>query len=501
MSGPIFSPPGPWANYHSTVVQRSDQIRVRLARTPSPAPNWAWPDVLARCIAVQQLLSVPKLQQPLISLGAGWSLSGLLDARTPSGMGVLLETGSLAGAMAWPNLDAGRQQLVLAGGGSTIRQLCDWLEPRGLMLRSAGSHDGATLAGACATGTHGSWLGEGGVASQIVALLLVTGTGNPVWLTPDKGMKPLQGGIQHIASTATFLTARTHLGAMGVVVAALIRPQKLRYFRVYRDENRLPPNWPAVMATANLATWGQTLLNAASPLAYFELDFDPQQPDQNVLTGLAPERSKPLIDPDPLASPGALDALGWGSLQRGALPPVYHSYVTLLRQSGQIGPGTSSLLPPTTLGGFVQRHERLVPQLYSGGLAFERQQLPAMMAALGKVVRGLPPHFICALRPVSGQGGALDFCGWSESLVLNIDGYGALVDPTDASATLMDRLCAQMVADGIPHRLHWGKQGPFSLARLAADYGAAIPAWQAIRSQLKVDPRFNLPWLASLGLV
>jgi hypothetical protein len=506
MSGPIFSPPGPWANYHSTIVHMGDQVRARLARTVAPAPDWTWADALARTVDVRRLLASQIMKmRPLISLGAGWSLSGLLDARTAAGMGILLETGSLAGALQWPNDEPGGQPLVLVGGGSTIRQVCDWLEPRGMMLRSAGSHDGATLAGAVGTGTHGAWLGEGGAGGQIAALLMVVSDDDPVWLTPAAGPAPLSRppslpvNIRHIADDAMFRNARTHLGALGVVVAALIRPQPLRYFQLFREENILPPRWPDVMQGIDLAIWGQQLFGTAVPFAYFEVDFDPHNLENTLLTGLLPLNEAPLLPPDPLAVPGVLDALALASLQQGILPSAYASYVALLRQAGQVGPDTTTL-PPGTLGGIVQRHERFVPQLYAGALAFERKQLPTVMQEVARAAAGLPPHFVCALRSVAGQGGSLDFCGWEDTLVLNVDGYGALTDPSSAAATMMDRTCALLVSKAIPHRLHWGKQGPFGAARIKNDYGTGIHAWQSLRTLLGVDPRFNLPWLASLGL-
>jgi FAD/FMN-containing dehydrogenase len=499
MSGPVFSPPGPWANYHSTVVQPAGQVRARLSRTASPAPTWTWADALARAQEVHALLASPLMRSAaLVTLGAGWSLSGLLDTRQPGGLGVLLETASMAGAMPWPAAEPGGQPLVLAGGGTTIRQLCDWLEPRGLMLRSAGSHDGATLAGAAGTGTHGAWLGEGGAADQIAALLLVTGPGEPVWLTPLAGPAPCPGKVRHIADDALFRSARTHLGALGVVVAALVRPRPLQHFRLLRQMDVLPAGWPVVMASMDLAAWGQQLLQAGSPLAYFEMDFDPHDPMRTLLTGLAPIEDRLLPPPlDPLSVSGVLDALALGAVQKGQLPPAYDSYVGLLNAAGQIGNATA---PPTSLGGFVQRHERIVPQLYSSALAFERQRLPEVLQQLQAAAAGLPPHMVCALRPVRGLGGALDFCGWDDTLVLNIDGYGALMDPGDSAATMMDRICARLVAAGVPHRLHWGKQGPFSRTRIETDYGANLAAWADLRQALDVDSRFNLPWLQGLGV-
>jgi FAD/FMN-containing dehydrogenase len=66
---------------------------------------------------------------------------------------------------------------VTAQAGVTLRELIDRLERRGLALANLGSVAGQTVAGAIATGTHGTGLAFRCLAAQVEALRLVDGRG------------------------------------------------------------------------------------------------------------------------------------------------------------------------------------------------------------------------------------------------------------------------------------------------------------------------------------
>ena len=91
---------------------------------------------------------------------------------------------------------------VRVGAGIRLGALAEALLAHGLAMENLGDIDRQTLAGATATGTHGTGAAFGNLATQIRALRLVDGSGEVHWMGPDDERLP---------------AARINLGALGVV--------------------------------------------------------------------------------------------------------------------------------------------------------------------------------------------------------------------------------------------------------------------------------------------
>ncbi len=101
---------------------------------------------------------------------------------------------------------AGRRARV--SGGWTYGELCPRLHAAGWALDNLASLPHVSVAGACATATHGSGRRRGCLAAQVDATELLTADGDPVTLTQrDDG----------------FPAAAASLGALGVVTALTLR--------------------------------------------------------------------------------------------------------------------------------------------------------------------------------------------------------------------------------------------------------------------------------------
>ncbi len=83
------------------------------------------------------------------------------------------------------DLERGR---VTLWGGTRLWQLPSILGPLGLALPNMGDIDRQTITGATQTGTHGTGLGHGGLATGVVGVTLVTGTGETVRI--DESHRP-----------------------------------------------------------------------------------------------------------------------------------------------------------------------------------------------------------------------------------------------------------------------------------------------------------------------
>jgi L-gulono-1,4-lactone dehydrogenase len=113
--------------------------------------------------------------------------------------------------------------LVTVQAGMPMYTLNALLAEHGLAMPNLGDIDAQTVAGAIATGTHGTGAGHSTLASCVEAITLVTGTGT----------------ILHLDSTSElFPAARLGLGAIGIVVEITLRC--VPAFTLLADERPMP---------------------------------------------------------------------------------------------------------------------------------------------------------------------------------------------------------------------------------------------------------------------
>ena len=113
---------------------------------------------------------------------------------------------------------------VTVEAGMSYGQLCPYLHEQGFALHNLASLPHISVAGACATATHGSGIRNGNLATAVSALELVTADGDVLTLSRDK-------------DGDTFLGAVVNLGALGVVTRVTLDVQPAFAMRqdVYED--------------------------------------------------------------------------------------------------------------------------------------------------------------------------------------------------------------------------------------------------------------------------
>ncbi len=99
---------------------------------------------------------------------------------------------------------------VTLRGGTRLWQLPAILGPLGLALPNMGDIDRQSITGATQTGTHGTGLGHGGIATGIVGLTLVTGTGEILRIDESEHAELLPA-------------AALGLGALGIVTEVTLQ--------------------------------------------------------------------------------------------------------------------------------------------------------------------------------------------------------------------------------------------------------------------------------------
>jgi xylitol oxidase len=144
-----------------------------------PLTNWAG-NVVFAAAAVRRPTTLADLQRVVARadrvrpLGTGHSFNRIADT-----CGELVSVADLPRVL---DIDSERRR-VRVSAGTRYGDLVEPLHEAGLALHNLGSLPHISVGGACSTGTHGSGIGNGTLASAVTALELVTADGDEVRLS------------------------------------------------------------------------------------------------------------------------------------------------------------------------------------------------------------------------------------------------------------------------------------------------------------------------------
>jgi xylitol oxidase len=186
----------------------------------SKLTNWAGnlsysTDRLHEAASVEQIRSLLRSQDKVKVLGTRHCFNSIADSRHN-----LLSLRPMHEVVA---LDASAGT-VTVDAGITYGQLCPYLDSKGFALHNLASLPHISIAGACATATHGSGEKNGNLATAVSALEIVTAAGEVV-----KFSRELDGEV--------FRGAVVGLGALGVITRITLDIQPTYTVRqyVYQD--------------------------------------------------------------------------------------------------------------------------------------------------------------------------------------------------------------------------------------------------------------------------
>ncbi|MFJ4923847.1 FAD-binding protein [Streptomyces sp. NPDC088725] len=151
--------------------------------------NWAG-NIIFQAAQVHAPSSVEELREIVAgsssvrALGSGHSFNALADTR-----GDLISVAALPKTV---DIDTAASTVTVAGG-LRFAEFTDAVHAAGLALHNLGSLPHISVAGACATGTHGSGVGNGSLASAVRALELVTADGT--LLSLERGDADFEGAV------------------------------------------------------------------------------------------------------------------------------------------------------------------------------------------------------------------------------------------------------------------------------------------------------------------
>src|SRR5450755_3776652 len=136
--------------------------------------------------SVAELRDIVRGSDRVRALGSGHSFNRIADTT-----GVLVSTSSLPPVI---EITPGRSTVRVAGG-VRYGELAQQLHGAGFALRNLGSLPHISVAGACATGTHGSGNRNGNLATSVAAMELVTSGGDIVRVSREDGGGQFDGMV------------------------------------------------------------------------------------------------------------------------------------------------------------------------------------------------------------------------------------------------------------------------------------------------------------------
>ncbi len=188
-------------------------------QAPTPRTNWAGnyqysTDRLLMPKSVEEVQQAVKSGGKMRALGARHSFNGIADSKNAQISLKLLDQMSLNP----------KSRTVTVGAGVTYGQLAPYIDGQGFAVHNLASLPHVSVAGACATATHGSGSKNGNLSTAVSALEIVTADGEVVTLSREKDGERFAG-------------AGVALGGLGVVTKVTLDVQPTFQVRQVVYEN------------------------------------------------------------------------------------------------------------------------------------------------------------------------------------------------------------------------------------------------------------------------
>lgn len=404
----------------------------------------------AEIVAILRRAAQAGRRVKVIGAGHSWSDIACTD-------GFLLQLDRMQRVL---RVDAKRHEITVQAG-MRLHQLIAVLRQHGLTLPVIGSVTQQSIAGAIATGTHGSAPALGNLASRVVGLRLVLASGEVLSIRARENAELLPA-------------VRVHLGALGVISEVTLAT--VPAFRLQEELSTLP-----------LAQVLAELPQLVSSAPYVKLWWLPHV--EEVL----------LSRCWPTADPATLSRLSWWVDEQLV---NRHLFAAILRWSGRHRQHVPRLNRLVAAAYFRPRQRRgdntsilpvpMPPIHEETEFALPREQAASALAGLRDLIaeRALPINFPAELRFVAADDGWLSPMSGRDSACL-----GAYIGPGmpaereryfSAFAERMQELRA---------RPHWGKQFALGASYLRTVY-PEFERFAALRHSLDPQRRFQNDFLA-----
>lgn len=472
---------GPWDNYHRT---GTSQLRARYALRSGDAGRGR--DDLAQAAAAVQgwLLQARAAGVPVRPVGGAWSLSNIQLVQ----QGWMLNTRRFnrcfrlaAGDFARPaSVDPGA--FLLVEGGVLVDEVNDKLQEMERSLATTGASNGQTIAGACATATHGSVPGAGGIQQAVRAVQMVT-PGGVYWIEPAAGLMSddfiREAGSVPLRDDQAFAAAQVAVGSLGVVTAMVVESEPLYLVRPYLKLIDFSRADAETLQLGDFRAFSEAKgIRGRDP--YFVMVITtPNRP----FGGKAVARilyKYPYRPGYRRTEPAALGA-GYDaqSMMAWALRNFPWARGWILQQIMRLAVGKGITGEVYGTWGETLETPRPLADSFAAALFCDRNRLVETLEGLCAAFSRRGGSTAVTLRFIKGGHGLLSQARWPDTAAIDCDG------PASAGTRRAYReMLEELERQGVQHTLHWGKFNNLTPARVAADYGGDLARWKQVRDRL-----------------
>jgi len=551
---------GDWLDEHRTC----DRTALRVIKVKAEPTGDLAADLAERSVTIGAMMDdLCQQPHPLAITGSAWSQSDLFTSpaiRIDTGLDrAVWEVPPNAFA---PGFAGDPTLFVFATGGAKLSEIMEFLDERGLSFRTAGSHKGQSIAGAIATGTHGSLLEETGLERHVRGVLFVNGTGNGTgrahWVE-DPDCPALSPEFVSRFADAThhdfFRDAVVHLGGMGYCAGVLIEAIPRFGLSWAKQVSRLPDGWWDAIQSADFVSAAAELTGGRPP-AFYELTFDPNTGlDEEVMQTVYWRDDLPALNAAPQDNAGAqseepeardtldiladqLDAfsaamvsartkkaeetdekddhadplgfLNLGFLGLGGpirLLNIAEMIFDDFRDSVARQPASTSAKSLVALTGDWKPRSVFGIRIdtFNAAICVPVSQLRQTLEIGAQIAPRFRKHFVYTVRFARKSSASMSFLRFDTCAIINIDGLtrsgiaGWISHSDEASRAFTSALDDA----GLDYSMHWGKDIPSSRAKIATDFKGSAERWKAARKTLVPEAlreRLNSPMLRHWGL-
>jgi hypothetical protein len=513
---------GDWLDEHRTC----DREALRVLKVEADPDGRIEVDLPQRTAVLGEMMDELAAEpDPIAIVGSAWSQSDLFASpatRIDTAMDQVVW--SLPPEVLAEDFTGNANHYCLATGGAKLDMVMEFLDQRGTSFRTAGSHKGQSIAGAIATGTHGSIIGESGLESHVRALLFVNGSGAAHWIADPEHPVLSEAFVQTFAKSADptlFHDSVIHLGGLGYCAAVLLQGVPRFGLSWKKAVEPLVPDWWDAVACADYAKAAAPLIGDKQP-AFYELTFDPNQGlEADVMQTLYWRDDLPAdyqAQPDaekPEEPRDALDLIADGinafsermvasrtdkddddeeedglfSFGR-RLRLLDIAKMTFDDFRDEVAKKPQSDRPESLLALTGDWKARSVFGIridtFNAALAVPVVDLRRTLEIGCEVAARWRKHFVFTVRFAKRSKASMSFLRFEDTAIINIDGLtraglaGWISHSDEFSRAFTDAL----EAAGLPFSMHWGKDLPSDAAKIGADFGDAAQRYRAARAAL-----------------
>jgi len=490
-----------WVNWHRNVKQPLDAY-FDIANQPGPPKIKHYRGTASN---IQALLKLAIQRDASVRpFGGTWSFSDI--AANPDWM---IDTAYLNWVFPVDDFflngrHANRtDELFLVQAGIKISQINRVLEKQfNRSLNTSGASNGQTIAGAIATGTHGSALEYGAIHNHIVGIHLITGPDQQVWLERESDPAVTNRftsliGADPIRDDNLFNAALVNLGALGFVAGLLLDTVPLFRLQASRDWHPYDIKLQGIVDSLDFSNFKLPNIQAGTVPYFFLAVINPFDLQKASITAML---KKPYAD-EPIdyakhdsTGPGyeLLGAIGALTDAIGASIP---SLVNVMAKQ-QLKPFSDK---QGTLG---ETFDFTTPRTNAAGASLGvalTDTSKTLEILIDEQASGPKAPVVFATRFVQNSGATLEFTQHQPTCVVDIDGVHS-----DRTLDFMQRCFDRLETEGIHYTQHWGKINNYNSTNLKQRYGdTAVSAFLGARSQLLPDPStrrlFSSPFIKRIG--